>query len=119
MCEQHERERAKRSQLQTRSSGSELVYKVNENARPQPEQHTTTLDDAAMLRWNAWFDDSIMREDCPLHDVIAEALSLLRQEFAAEIASLRADMNVQTGIARGEIKQLQGSVPPKRDRNVA
>jgi hypothetical protein len=56
-------------------------------------------------------------------NAVAEAISLLRKqlrdEFAAELGQLRADMNVQTGIARGEISELKGNVPVKRGRNVA
>jgi hypothetical protein len=48
------------------------------------------------------------------HHAIAEALSLLRKElrdeFARELASLRADMNIQTGIARGEIAEIKRNV---------
>jgi hypothetical protein len=43
---------------------------------------------------------------------VGEAIGMirkqLREEFAAEIASLRADLTVQTGIARDEIAQIKG-----------
>lgn len=45
---------------------------------------------------------------------MAEALSLLRKElrdeFNRELASLCADMNIQTGIARGEIAEIKRNV---------
>ncbi len=31
-----------------------------------------------------------------------------REDIAAAVADLRADLNVQIGVARGEIKQLRG-----------
>ena len=45
---------------------------------------------------------------------IAEALSLLRaelrKEFAEQLGQLRAEMNIQTGIARGQIAEIKRDV---------
>lgn len=69
--------------------------------------------------WHRWCEAKIARALAaqPLFfeaqaDVIAETISLLRaelrREFVEQLAELRADLAVQTGIARGEIKQLRG-----------
>jgi hypothetical protein len=80
--------------------------------------------------WDRWAEAHIARalaeqpvfskaQVSAIGEALATIRSEIRKEFATEIASLRADMNVQTGIARGEISRLQGSVGLKRGRNAA
>ena len=114
-CEQWE---ATRAQSKPEVKQRELVYKILE--RPTPQQQSATMMDAATeARWNEWAQAHVQRALAaqPLFSkaqvaAIGQAISMLRKEmrdeFAAEIASLRADMMVQAGIARGEIAQIKG-----------
>jgi hypothetical protein len=128
-----------REQLKKRSADSTgLVYKTyTQPARPV--QQSSVMDEATGRAWNKWLTDyvelALDANNETMVDVIAEFASEyvgkrlkdasaklreeLRKEFAEQLGQLRADMNVQTGIARGEISELKSNVPAKRGRNVA
>jgi hypothetical protein len=123
---------AKRQQqtaVKRRSAPGELVHKTFEQPT-QPYRSAATMDPATSDAWNKWMTDYVNEYVSTSLDGfadaategLAEAFSLFRKEltdkFNTELASLRADMTVQTGIGRGEVSQLKAIVP-KRRKDVA
>lgn len=108
---------AKRAELDARA-GPDPIYKTTAE---QPSA-AARMDAATEARWNEWCQAHIQRALAvqPLFSkaqklVIADVISRLRAEWRREIAeavgSLRADLTVQTAIAKGEIAEIKG----KRD----
>lgn len=129
--EMHERRRA---QQQKQSAPMEIVRKTYQ-PRPAQQQQTAAMDPETQRGWDKWVKSHIdmaihvyhEQSSEQLEEAIAEFVvtyvrektTALRKEFETELASLRADMNIQTGIARGEISELKSSVPTKRRSDVA
>ena len=75
------------------------------------------MDAATEEKWNRWCDDRIRsvfaKYDVALSEDLDEALSAikkeLRDEFNSAIGSLRADLTVQTAVAKGEIAEIKRS----------
>ena len=93
-----------------------VMWQSPEPVKPKPER-SDTMPEKDWSAWERWCDDRITRMigvDSDHFNAIAEALSLLRRElrkeFQAELAALRADMNVATGIQRGEIAEIKKNV---------
>ena len=117
--ERYERQReTRRAQLKTKSGDLDLIYKTHV---PQPipqQQQSAAMDDATAKQWNSWLSTYVAREleanNKETEEVIVEFVCEYVQKHLKsvreEIASLRADMNVQTGVARGEIKELKRNV---------
>jgi hypothetical protein len=106
-CEASEAQYAEH--LKTRSGDLGLIYKTTE----QPPPGQPTMDAATEERWNAWCDARIEKM---MHDVFKDAIVEFVGDYVhrhlkpmhEEIAALRADLTVQTAIARGEIAQIKG-----------
>jgi hypothetical protein len=105
-----------------------LMGEVDEWQSPAPQQSRRQQRSAPMPEqqtdwsgWNRWAEDIVTRtlaaqptftkaQVNAIGEALATIRSEIRKEFATEIASLRADMHVQTSIARGEISTLKGEV---------
>ena len=104
---------------------------------PKPKPQVTTMAPEVQKLWDAWFDARVQKwvgHKSRLFNAIAEAFSLfreeerkhmhehvvaeikkqldaeatkLRDEFAAEIGSLRADQAINRAVMKGEVTQLK------------
>ena len=97
--------RREEQERQQRSADAGLVYKTFQN-----EQQPATMDAAIEVH----VQRALKQFKKAITPAIGRALGTLRKElrdeFAAALAELRADMTIQTGIARGQIAETKRDV---------
>jgi hypothetical protein len=90
-----------------------IIYKTYGMSEPQPQRSTATMDAATQAKWDAWADARIGKflAKQPFTKaqgkVIAHVIVALRREFKEQIGQLRAEMQVQVGVAKGEIAEIK------------
>jgi hypothetical protein len=90
---------AQREQLVQRSSATDLVYKIHDDARVQPPQQPDQWAD-----WNAWLDESVMQMfENDFGPAIAKRLS----DEAAKLHGQIADLKVEVAALKSEVKTLR------------
>jgi chemotaxis regulatin CheY-phosphate phosphatase CheZ len=92
----------------------EMVFKTFE-PKPQPrqQQSVTTMDAETQKKWDEWCDARIEKM---MHELFMEAIARFVADYvrdrdsklSVEIGQLYAELNLMTGIQRGEIAQIEG-----------
>jgi hypothetical protein len=115
--EQHERQRADRSQLQTRSGGSGLIFKTF-TSPPMQQQQSAVMDAATQAAWNAWLTEYVARALEANNDAMVDATAEFVSEYVhkhlknentklrEEIGSLRADIEIVRSITKGTVTPI-------------
>jgi hypothetical protein len=91
-----------------RRQAGELVYKTYERQPIQQQEQIADLSPPLQERWDRWADARIKNvfAEQPFTEaqgeILVHVIAALREEFSDAIAALRADLTVQTAIARGE-----------------
>lgn len=106
---------AKRAPMVQKQHAGELVYKTTITPRPQPS--AATMDAEQQRGWDTWVRAHIKNAlaEQPLFseeqvDVIAETISLFREELhkhiATELGQLRADIEILRSIVAGKTGEI-------------
>jgi hypothetical protein len=98
--------------LKRRNDPDQIVYKTYQPSRQQPQQESTSMDDATAAKWNAWAEDHVRRQLQPAFDGAADAtgqmLRALEKQLRDEITSLRCELDLVRAIANGTVTPLKG-----------
>jgi hypothetical protein len=82
--------------MKQRSAPDQIIYKTYQPPRQQPQQESTSMDDATAAKWNVWAEDHVRRQLHPAMDGAADAtgqmLRALEKKLRDEITNLRLEV---------------------------